>query len=430
MTGRTTHADRTDTKATIAVEDVDVSFGDLEVLEDVSLSVEYGEFLGLVGPNGAGKTTLLRAINGVFEPDSGTVRLDGTPVADLGPRGVSRRVATVPQDTSVSFEFTVEDVVRMGRTPYRGRTDLTGDDTDRQVVDRALERTEMAALRDRPITAVSGGERQRAFVARALAQDTPALVLDEPTASLDINHQVRVLELVADLVAGGKTAIAAIHDLDLAARYCDRLALLADGELQAVGEPETVLTDEHLQPAFETRTAVTPDVVTGTPSVTAIAEPRRDRDAHVHVLGSGATTARAITTLWQAGFEVTAGPLPSGDAVLSVADELDVEVIAVPPLASPDQTALSEARKHCRSAAATVLADPVVGPDSTVLDLAESSSRPILVETRPRSERNHASQDARERYRDLESRALTASIHGLVPAIAEATSTQAVPADD
>ncbi|ERJ06064.1 Cobalamin import ATP-binding protein BtuD, partial [Halorhabdus tiamatea SARL4B] len=157
MTGQRTHADRTDTEATIAVEDISVSFGDLDVLEDVSLSVASGEFLGLVGPNGAGKTTLARAINGVFEPAGGTVRLDGTPVADLGPRGVSRRVATVPQDTSVSFAFTVEDVVRMGRTPYRGRTDLTGDEADRKAVDRALERTEMVALRDRPITAVSGG---------------------------------------------------------------------------------------------------------------------------------------------------------------------------------------------------------------------------------------------------------------------------------
>lgn len=430
MTGQRTHADRTDTEATIAVENVDVSFGGLEVLEGVSLSVEPGEFLGLVGPNGAGKTTLLRAINGVFEPDGGRVHLDGTPVGSLDPRGVSRRVATVPQDTSVSFAFTVEDVVRMGRTPYRGRTDLTADDADRDAVDRALERTEMTELRDRPITAVSGGERQRAFVARALAQDTPALVLDEPTASLDINHQVQVLELVADLVAGGKTAIAAIHDLDLAARYCDRLALLADGGLQAVGDPETVLTDEHLQPAFDTRTAVTPDAVTGTPSVTAIAEPRRDRDAQVHVLGSGATAARAITTLWQAGFEVTAGPLPSGDAALSVAEELGVEAIAVPPLSGPDESTLRAAREHCRSATATILADPVVGPDSTVLDLAESSARPILIETRPLGERNHGGQDVRERYRDLESRGLTASIHGLVPAIGEATAARAVPADD
>jgi len=415
---------------TIGLDDVSVSLGEIDALRGVSMSIDPGEFLGLVGPNGAGKTTLLRTVNGVVTPDRGTVRLDGTPVADLGPRGVSRRVATVPQDTSVSFAFSVEDVVRMGRTPYRTRTDLTADEADREAVDRALERTAMADLRDRAITAVSGGERKRAFVARALAQDTPALVLDEPTASLDINHQVGVLELVGDLVASGKTAVAAIHDLDLAARYCDRLALLADGELQAVGDPETVLSDEHLQPAFETRTAVTPDAVTGTPSVTAIADPRRDRDVHVHVLGSGTTAARAITKLWQAGFDVTAGPLPSGDAALSVAGELDVEAITTPPLSGPDEAALREAREHCRTAAATVLADPVIGPDATVLELAESSDRPILVETRPLEDVDHADEAPRARYREFESRSITASIHGLVPAIAEATTAQAVPADD
>ncbi|ACV12656.1 ABC transporter related [Halorhabdus utahensis DSM 12940] len=415
---------------TIELDDVSVSLGEVDALRDVSLSVDAGEFLGLVGPNGAGKTTLLRTVNGVITPDSGAVRLDGTAVTELGPRGVSRHVATVPQDTSVSFAFSVEDVVRMGRTPYRARTDLTGDEADREAIERALERTEMADLRDRPITAVSGGERQRAFVARALAQDTPALVLDEPTASLDINHQVGVLELVGELIADGRGAVAAIHDLDLAARYCDRLALLADGELQAVGDPETVLSDEHLRPAFDTRTAVTPDAVTGTPSVTAIAEPRRDRNAHVHVLGSGATAARALTKLWQAGFEVTAGPMPSGDTALSVAAELDIEAITAPPLSGPSESALREAQEHCRTAVATVLADPEVGPDGTVLELAESSGRPILVETRPLGERNHGGQDARDRYRDLESRALTASIHGLVPAIAETIRPQAVPADD
>jgi len=415
---------------TIELDDVSVSLGEVDALRDVSLSVDAGEFLGLVGPNGAGKTTLLRTVNGVITPDSGAVRLDGTAVTELGPQGVSRHVATVPQDTSVSFAFSVEDVVRMGRTPYRARTDLTGDEADREAIERALERTEMADLRDRPITAVSGGERQRAFVARALAQDTPALVLDEPTASLDINHQVGVLELVGELIADGRGAVAAIHDLDLAARYCDRLALLADGELQAVGDPETVLSDEHLRPAFDTRTAVTPDAVTGTPSVTAIAEPRRDRDAHVHVLGSGASAARALTKLWQAGFDVTAGPMPSGTTALSVAAELDIEAITAPPLSGPSESALREAQEHCRTAVATVLADPEVGPDGTVLELAESSGRPILVETRPLGERNHGGQDARDRYRDLESRALTASIHGLVPAIAETVHPQAVPADD
>ncbi|QGN07293.1 ATP-binding cassette domain-containing protein [Halorhabdus sp. CBA1104] len=418
------------TEPTIVLEDISLSLGAVDVLESVSLAVEKGQFLGLVGPNGAGKTTLLRTLNGVFEPDEGRVNLDGDRIDRLDSQAVARRVATVPQDTSVAFEFTVEDVVRMGRTPYRSRTDIVADDDDHDAVEDALARTEMCDLRERPITEVSGGERQRAYVARALAQETPALVLDEPTASLDINHQVRVLELVEDLVAGGTTAVAAIHDLDLAARYCDRLALLSDGQLQAVGDPETVLTDDNLQPAFDTQTAVTPDVVTGTPNVTAIAEPARDRGTQVHVLGCGATAARVLTKLWQAGFEVTVGPLPSGDAALSVARELGIDAIETPPLSGPDERALTDTREYCRQARATVLADPVIGADEHVLDLAEASDRSIFLERRPVAERNRAGEGARRRYRDLKSEATTATVHGLVPAITEATTAKAVPADD
>jgi len=418
------------TDPAIELADVSVAFGDVTVLKNVSLSVDRGELLGLVGPNGAGKTTLLRTINGVLDPDTGTVHLGDASVGELTARQVSRRVATVPQDTAVAFEFSVEDVVRMGRTPYRSRTDLVADERDRDAVEAALERTGMAALRDRSIAAVSGGERQRAFVARALAQDAPALVLDEPTASLDINHQVQVLELVADLVGEGKTAIAAIHDLDLAARYCDRLALLADGEVGAVGSPETVLTDNNLRPAFETRTAVTPDAATGAPSVTAIAEPDRDRDTHVHVLGGGRTAARAIAALRRAGFRVTAGPLPAGDAALSVARQRDVDVIETPPLSGPSEADRREARARCRRADVTVLADPVLGPGTHLLALAEASDRTVLIERRPLAARNRAGEAGRERYRDLASGASTASLRELVPAVTAAASVRASADDD
>jgi iron complex transport system ATP-binding protein len=176
-------------------------------------------------------------------------------------------VATVPQDTTVSFEFTVRQVVEMGRHPHRGRF---GPDPDPGAVDRALARTATGDLADRPVGRVSGGERQRAVLARTLAQDAPVLVLDEPTASLDVNHQVETLDLVRGLVGEGRTAVAAIHDLNLAARYCDRLALLADGRLLASGEPQTVLTEELLAEAFDADAVVTDHPVTGSPLVTAL----------------------------------------------------------------------------------------------------------------------------------------------------------------
>jgi iron complex transport system ATP-binding protein len=275
-----------DTSA-LELEDVTVRYGDRTVLDEVSLSVRRGEFLALVGPNGAGKTSLLRTVNGLVTPDSGTVRIAGTDAATFSVRERARRVATVPQETSVGFDFPVRDLVAMGRTAHRSRFSRGGE-SDRAVVQRALDRTDTAAFADRSVGSLSGGERQRVVLARALAQAAPLLLLDEPTASLDINHQVRVLGLVSDLVhasgddstaeAGAtdtpaeRTAVAAIHDLDLAARFCDRVALLADGDIQAVGPPAAVLDAEQLRAAYGIETVVTENAATGTPTVTALTD--------------------------------------------------------------------------------------------------------------------------------------------------------------
>jgi len=267
----------------ICLSEVCLSLGPTDVLDGVSLSVERGEFVALVGPNGAGKTTLLRTINGILSPDEGTVELDGDAVGGLSASAVSRRVATVPQDTQVGFSFSVEQIVEMGRTPHRSRLDWR-DDGD--PVEAAMERTETLGFRDRAVDSLSGGERQRVLLARALAQEPDALVLDEPTASLDINHQVEVLGLVADLVAEGRAALAAIHDLNLAARFCDRVLLLSEGRIRARGPPADVLGDDRLAEAFGTETAVSRDHVTGTPRIAAL-DGRPDRAGRVHVAGGG-----------------------------------------------------------------------------------------------------------------------------------------------
>ncbi len=253
----------------IRIEDVAVELGGREVLRDVSLPVPTAEFLGLVGPNGAGKTTLLRTVNGLVDPTRGRVEVAGEPVAGRSARDLARRVATVPQETTLGFDFSARDVVAMGRTPHQSRF-AGAEEADRDAVERALDRTDTVHLADRPVGKLSGGERQRVLLARALAQETPVLLLDEPTASLDINHQVVTLSLVRELAGEGRTAVAAIHDLDLAARFCDRLALVADGELAAVGTPREVLTADRLERAYGVRAVVSEHPVTGTPTVTAL----------------------------------------------------------------------------------------------------------------------------------------------------------------
>ncbi|WP_335999112.1 heme ABC transporter ATP-binding protein [Halorientalis halophila] len=341
----------------IDVTDLTVSRGDVTVFSDVSLSVADGEFVALVGPNGAGKTSLLQAINGVLDPESGSVAVDGRPVADCSARELGRLVATVPQDTHVGFDFTVEDVVAMGRTPYHTRLGRTDYEADRRHVQRALDRTNTRQFADRSVDGVSGGERQRVLLARALAQDAPALLLDEPTASLDVNHQVETLSLVADLANSGTATLAAIHDLDLAARFCDRIVLLADGGVVASGTPESVLDATALGAAFDADAAVATHPTTGTPTVTALAD-RRASDLTVHVVGSGRTGARVIARLDDAGVTVTAGPLPAGDLAAETARARGLERVTAPAFTAID-TEIRE--RTCRlrdDADLTVAADP------------------------------------------------------------------------
>lgn len=334
----------------IRIDDVGHAFGDVSVLDGVDLTVDRGELVGLVGPNGVGKTTLLRTVNGVLTPDSGAVTLDGDRVDQLGSKATSRRVATVPQDTHVGFAFTAEQIVQMGRTPHRSRLDWSN---DAGPVEAALDRTRTAEFRDRRVDELSGGERQRVLLARALAQDTPALVLDEPTANLDINHQIRVLEIVEELIAESRAGLAAIHDLNLAARYCDRLCLLGDGSVRAVGPPSDVLEDAELDDAFATTTAVTQNHVTGTPVVTPVGQ-RPDRNQHVHVVGGGSVAAAALGTLWAAGFRVSAGPVTAGDVVAETADRLDADCLSSAPFEHPDSETIQTTRDTVAGADAVV----------------------------------------------------------------------------
>ena len=358
----------------IDIEGLSIAFGDVQALSEVTLTVERGELVGLVGPNGAGKSTLLGTINGLLEPTAGRVTVDGDDVTGLSARALARRVATVPQETSLSFAFPVRDVVAMGRTPYRSRFERVSQ-ADREHADRAMARTDVARFADRSIDAVSGGERQRVVVARALCQDPDALLLDEPTASLDIDHQVRILSLVREFVAEGRAALCAIHDLSLAARFCDRLALVADGKLLAAGTPESVLAEGHVEHAFGTEATVTSHPVTGTPDVT-VTESRPDRDARVHVLGGGHAASRAIATLAEAGFSISAGVLPEGDRALDTARAHDVTTVTAAPFAPIDRGARRAVTESVRTADCVVLA----GTDGTNRALAEQARRLVVVE--------------------------------------------------
>ena len=229
----------------IGLDRVTVTLGGRPVVRDVEAVVERGEWVALIGPNGAGKTTLLRAIAGLVRHE-GEVSLLGRAAASLDRRERARAVAVVPQAPETPPWLTVAEYVLMGRTPHLGPLARESAD-DRDVAARALELLELEALAERPLGTLSGGERQRAVVARAIAQEASIVLLDEPTAALDIGHQQHALELLDGLRAHeGLTLVAAMHDLTLAAQYADRVLLLADGRIVAEGAPAEVLTEEAL----------------------------------------------------------------------------------------------------------------------------------------------------------------------------------------
>jgi iron complex transport system ATP-binding protein len=243
-------------------------------------------------------------------------------------------------------------------------------------------------------------------LARALAQDAPLLLLDEPTASLDVNHQVRTLELVADLVTEGRTVVAAIHDLNLAAHYCDELVLLSDGRVLADGEPGDVLTEDHLADAFDTRAAVTSHPVTGSTYVTALPERETARDERVHVVAGGGTGSRLLYVLDAAGFTVSTGALSEGDADLETARQLGIDAVTTPPFAPVDDAAEAAVRDRVRAADATVVSDVEVGAGNLPnLRAAAEADRLVLVEERSFVDRNYAGDEARGVYESLRERA-------------------------
>lgn len=246
----------------ITVQDLSFSYGKRTVLAGITLAVREGEVLGLVGPNGSGKTTLLKTISGVLTPQAGAVYLDGRPIAHLTCREIARRVACVEQDREVGFDFTVEEVVAMGRFPHRRRLGQETK-TDREAIRRAMVETRVNSLARRSIRTISGGERQRTFLAMALAQEPRLLLLDEPTTHLDLRHQAEFMALVREGAQGGLSVIMALHDLTLAAAYSDEVALLSLGRLLASGRPEAVLTPANVRTAFGAEVVVGRNPSTG-----------------------------------------------------------------------------------------------------------------------------------------------------------------------
>ena len=220
------------------------------ILNDICLELFAGEFYGVLGPNGAGKTSLARQILKLQKPNKGTVALDGQKVSKIRRDALARQLSFLPQSIRGDVEFSVYEVVAMGREPYRKRFLGLGS-KDREIIEQALAAANCTHLKEKPVSCLSGGERQRVMIARTIAQDTPWIFLDEPISNLDVKHQMELMQTLKKLQEQGRTVIAVLHDMNLAALFCTEMILMKQGSVFAAGKPRDVLTKENLRQVYE-----------------------------------------------------------------------------------------------------------------------------------------------------------------------------------
>ncbi len=331
-----------------------VGYGAKAVVSGASFDLRAGEIVGLVGPNAAGKSTLLRALTGGADVLAGDVLLAGTPLAALESQERARLVGVVPQTPSATFAFTARAFVEMGRNPHLGRLQNLSAE-DHAVAADVMELTDTARLAEETIDTLSGGDLQRLTVAQALAQQPRVLLLDEATAHLDLNHALQVLDLVRRLADGGMAVLGVFHDLDLAARYSDRIAVVADGRVSDPVAPELALDADVVSRVFDVRAVVRPDPVTGAVSVTPIvrgADVARPSRGPVGVVCGSGTGAALLRKLALAGVRAACGALSDGDIDFAVATALGADTVRLPAFGEIDEAA--EARVTAAFAAAVV----------------------------------------------------------------------------
>ncbi|MEK5162921.1 ABC transporter ATP-binding protein [Paenibacillus sp. FSL R5-0527] len=274
----------------IEVKKVSKTYGRQAVIRDVTWSVRKGEFWGLIGPNGSGKTTLLNLISGVERPDAGEISLDGRPLTSYGRKALSRKIAVLQQDGLPPVSYSVRDVVEMGRFPYqdwRGR-EKDGPEGSRRLLGEIMDKLELSALEHRPLSALSGGQRQRAALGKVMAQQPELVLLDEPTTYLDLRYQMQFMELVSGWQREeGLTVVAVMHDLNLAALFCDRLLVLSEGCVVAEGPPEDILSAAMVDKVYQVKAHRVPHPDSGVPQL--LLQRRKAESGDAKGIGSGET---------------------------------------------------------------------------------------------------------------------------------------------
>lgn len=385
--------------------DLAVELGGRQVLGPLDLEVTKGCFLGLLGPNGSGKTTLLRTMAGGLKPKTGHLRFEGRPLRSHRPHELARRVGVVPQQFSLDFNFTVAEMVAMGR--YARGDSATSLD---KMVGEALEATGMTEMANRLVTELSGGERQRALIAQTLAQQTPTLLLDEPLNNLDLNHQLEIMQLLENLHRDGRSIVVVLHDLNMAAQYCDELLLLKDGRSAAQGVPDQVLDPRVIMEVFRVRVAVHRhgDKPYMTPLWSSTRQDMVEQTARIHVVAGGGAGSPLLDQLVSCGFAPSVGIVSVFDTDYDTAQRYELEVVSAPPFQAFPADAVAEHEQLVNQADMIVIAPVWFGPGNleqlaAVTAAARAGKKVVIMDDPPIGERDLSAGVATNIFADLES---------------------------
>ncbi|HEY9595069.1 MAG TPA: ATP-binding cassette domain-containing protein [Spirochaetia bacterium] len=367
----------------LSAQGVSWRVGERAIIDGIDLSVVGGELVGVIGPNGAGKTTLLRLLSGLLRPTAGRILLDGNDLSATDSRSRARRLAFMSQDATPSFPFTVMEVLLMGRFPYLGHFERESA-VDREKALRTLSYVGLAGLEERPFSELSGGEKQLVLFAKTLVQDCDAIVLDEPSSSLDLRHQDRIFSMAQELAREGRAVVVSVHTLGIAAHYCTRLVLLDGGRVAADGRPEEVLRSEILDRDYDVRTLVTPSSATGSLTVTVLPQRAGHGGLRVHLIGGAGSAVNLTRELFRMGHTVTGGIAHEYDSDEKLWKSLGIEHVSVGTFSRITEEDVDAATRLVTAADITILCAFPVGPGNLGnLELARRARRLVVMKPGP-----------------------------------------------
>lgn len=367
-------------KLTLSVKNLSYSIGDKKILNSLSIDKNSGELIGLIGPNGSGKTTLLKILSGIIHPTSGFVYINGAVLSEMSDKKRAQLIGYMPQDNNFSFHLNIMDVVLFGRYPYMGRMEKYGRN-DLLIAERMLEYVGLKDYKHRYFDTLSGGEKQLVIFAKVLAQETQYLFLDEPTSSLDIKHQYKLFSMASELAKEGKVVITAVHNLNVASQYCDKLILLKSGSIVKEGSVESVLTPEIISGVYDVNTAVSVNASTGARLVSVIPAPVKQKKLSVHIIGGAGSAVNLTRELLRMGVKVTGGIAHRYDSDFLLWDSAGVVSYSVAPFSQIEDKDVNKAKELVKNADLTVLCSFPIGIGNyRNLFLAMEAKKLIVIE--------------------------------------------------